>query len=151
MIDFISHMTEWHWLVFGVVLIVAEIIAPGTFLLWPGIAAVLIGLLIALVPAIAWTTCVAAWAVLSVVLVAGFVFYRKGHPDKVVSLLNRRGEQYVGERYVLEKPIMNGKGEVRVGDSVWKALSTDDLAAGASVVVTAVEGTSLRVMPVERN
>jgi membrane protein implicated in regulation of membrane protease activity len=150
MIDFLASMNEWYWLVFGVVLVVAEIIAPGTFLLWPGLAAIIVGLMKALIPALAWTICVAVWAVLSVALVAGFVLYRKSHPDSApVSLLNRRGEQYVGRRFTLEKPLINGKGEVRVDDTVWKAVSNQELNPGTPVIVTAVEGTALRIIAVE--
>ena len=150
MMDFLTAMTDWHWLIFGIVLIVLEILVPGTFLLWPGLAAVIVGLLKAVVPALAWTICVGLWAVLSVVLVAGFVMYRKANPgNNAASLLNRRGEQYVGQRFTLDKPIINGKGEVRVGDSVWKVVSNQDLTPGTVVIATAVEGTSLRVMAAE--
>ncbi len=47
----ISAMAEWTWIALGAVLLAVEIIAPGTFLLWLGIAAVLTGALFLLVPA----------------------------------------------------------------------------------------------------
>ncbi|MDB5490814.1 MAG: rane protein implicated in regulation of rane protease [Micavibrio sp.] len=150
MTEFLSTLSDWHWLSFGIILIVFEVLVPGTFLLWPGLAAVIVGLLKAVIPVLAWTICVSLWAVLSVVLVAGFVLYSKAHPgSRPVSLLNRRGEQYIGERFTLDKPVINGKGEMRVGDTVWKIVSNQDLRAGTVVFVTAVEGTSLRVMPAE--
>jgi membrane protein implicated in regulation of membrane protease activity len=146
MVDFLASMNEWHWLVFGIVLVVAEITLPGTFLLWPGLAAVIVGLTKAIVPGLDWTVCVTLWAVLSVVTVAGFIAWRKTHPAKGgSSTLNRRGEQYVGERFYIETPVVNGKGEMKVDDTVWKILSDQDLPAGASVKVVGVEGTSLRV------
>lgn len=150
MIEFFANMTSWHWLVFGIGLIALEIALPGTFLLWPGLAAIIVGLVLSLVPGLAWTSCVGLWAVLSVLTVVAFIIYRNKHPDsRPVSLLNRRGEQYVGQRFTLEKPIVNGKGDMKVDDTIWKVVSNQDIAANSVVVVTMVEGTSLRVIPAE--
>jgi membrane protein implicated in regulation of membrane protease activity len=152
MIEFLASMTEWHWLILGIVLVVAEIAAPGTFLLWPGLAAIIVGLLNAIIPSLPWTYSIVIWAILSVLTIVGFLFYRKKNPSNIISnTLNQRGSQYIGERYTLDKPIINGKGDMRVGDSVWKVVCTQDLPAGSVVIVTALEGTSLRVVLSERN
>jgi Membrane protein implicated in regulation of membrane protease activity len=58
--------------------------------------------------------------------------------------LNRRGEQMIGQRYVLVEPIVNGRGKARVGDGQW-LVSGPDLPLGSTVEVVAVEGTTLQV------
>src|SRR5258707_14866305 len=35
----------WNWLIFGIVLMALELLAPGVFLFWLGLAALLVGLL----------------------------------------------------------------------------------------------------------
>jgi len=34
----------WNWLIFGVILMALELLAPGVFLVWFGLAALLVGL-----------------------------------------------------------------------------------------------------------
>ena len=60
------------------------------------------------------------------------------------SSLNLRGQQYVGKTFVLEQPIAEGRGKLRVGDTLWSA-EGPDLDAGKRVRVTAVKGTVLVV------
>jgi membrane protein implicated in regulation of membrane protease activity len=58
--------------------------------------------------------------------------------------LNRRAEQYIGRRFVLETAIVNGQGKARVGDSLWLA-EGPDLPAGSPVEVVGVDGSTLKV------
>jgi len=136
----------WHWLVFGLLLIVAEIFVFGAILLWLGIAALFVGVLAFLVPTLLWMPSVLIWSILSVALVVGWHLYRKKNPAKDnAPTINRRGEQIVGRHFTLTKDIINGTGELHVDDTRWKVVSHKDLPAGMKVKVTAVEGTSLRV------
>ncbi len=63
----------------------------------------------------------------------------------VDSQLNQRGQQLVGQRFTLDNALVNGRGQVRVGDSAWPVIADDDLPAGSKVEVVAVEGITLRV------
>lgn len=136
----------WHWLFFGIILIVAEVFVFGAVLLWFGIAALVVGTMVFLIPALTWAPSLLIWAGLSVALVLGWQFYRKRNPAEVTApTINRRGEQYVGRHFTLMKDVFNGVGEINVDDTRWKVVSTHDLPAGAKVRVTSVEGTSLRV------
>jgi membrane protein implicated in regulation of membrane protease activity len=58
--------------------------------------------------------------------------------------LNRRAEQYVGRRFVLETAIVNGQGKARVGDTLWLA-EGPDLPAGSPIEVVGVDGSTLKV------
>src|SRR5260370_7817053 len=45
MTEMFSTLGTWNWLIFGVVLMALELLAPGVFLFWLGLAALLVGLL----------------------------------------------------------------------------------------------------------
>jgi membrane protein implicated in regulation of membrane protease activity len=62
--------------------------------------------------------------------------------------LNVRGAYYIGRVVVVEDPIVNGRGRVRVGDTLWSAAGPD-MAAGARAKVTRVDGTVLVVEPAD--
>jgi hypothetical protein len=88
--------------------------------------------------------------VLAFVLVSvAVVFWVKRfvRPDVAISDLpdlNVRGQQYVGRSVVVEQAIENGRGKVRVGDTLWSA-EGPDAPAGARVTVTGSKGTVLVV------
>jgi len=135
----------WHWWALGLALVVIEMLAPGIYFLWMGIAAALVGFLLLALPGLSWQAQVLAFAVLSVLAVAiGRWVVRRylGQTDQ--PSLNRRGEQYVGRVFNLEQPIVNGTGKIRVDDTTWK-ISGPDCAAGAKVLVTGADGVVLRV------
>lgn len=141
-------MTEvlfWHWWILAGILMVLEIVAPGVFLLWLGIAAAITGLIAYVVPAMDWQWEALIFALLSIVIVWGWRSYQRRHPTETdLPMLNRRGEQYVGRRLSLDQPIVNGRGQVKVDDSTWRVEGAD-LPAGTAIVVTGVKGTILVV------
>jgi membrane protein implicated in regulation of membrane protease activity len=139
----------WHWWILGVALIIVETLVPGTFFLWMGVAALVVGFVAWLAPVIGWEYQLMLFAVLSLVAIAGWRAYQRRHPEQTDHpSLNRRGEQYVGEVFVLETPIENGFGKVRVGDSLWRVRG-DDAPAGCRVRVTGTEGVLLLVEPAD--
>lgn len=150
MVDFFSGMEFWHWFAFGGVLLLVEMLAPATIFLWPGIAAVAMGVVVFAAQDMPWTMAVPLWAILSVVTAFGWRAYRAKNPapvDPAAATLNQRGSQYVGRNFTLTTAIVNGVGQMKVDDTVWKVVSDTDFVAGATVKVTAVDGTSLRVGP----
>jgi len=60
------------------------------------------------------------------------------------SRLNRRAEAYIGRTFTLERPIVDGRGRLRVDDTMW-LVEGPDLPAGTRVQVTSVNNTLLRV------
>jgi len=61
-----------------------------------------------------------------------------------VARLNRRAETYVGRTFTLERPIVDGRGRLKVDDTVW-LVEGPDLPAGTRVQVTGTDNTRLRV------
>jgi len=143
-------MTEvlfWHWWILAGILMVLEIVLPGVFLLWLGIAAAVTGLIAYVAPGLGWEWEALIFAVLSIICVWGWRSYQRRHPTETeLPNLNRRGEQYIGRRLNLDQPIVNGRGQVKVDDSTWRVEGAD-LPAGTHVVVTGVKGTVLLVEP----
>ena len=62
------------------------------------------------------------------------------------TVLNARGEALVGKMFVLDQPILAGRGRIKLGDGSW-IVTGPDMVAGAKVRVAAVSGTELRVEP----
>ena len=138
----------WWWLSAGVVLMVLEIVTPGIFFIWIGIGAFITGAVAAAFPSASASVLGFVFAILSVisVFVGKRVMGRK--TDEQDSGLNNRMAQYVGQVYQVYEPIMDGRGKISVGDTLWLASAKTDIAAGASVKVTGVRGTMLEVEPV---
>jgi hypothetical protein len=135
----------WIWIVLGVVLVGAEVLAPGAFLIWFGLAAIGTGVLDAAF-GLSWQAAFLTFAALSVVAVlAGRALTRRpGEEERDHAALNRRGEAMVGRVFALEEPIRQGVGRVRVDDSSWR-VQGPDLPQGASVRVVRVDGATLVV------
>jgi membrane protein implicated in regulation of membrane protease activity len=144
MIGLIAALGAWSWIILGVVLLAVEIVAPGSFILWLGIAALVTGVL-AFVFDLAWQTQLIAYSLLAVLAVAGWWFYFGGRrPRGPEPVLHRRSEMYVGRVYTLDQPIVGGSGRIHIEDTVWR-VTGPDLPAGAKVRVAAADGALLQV------
>ena len=135
---------HWLWLIAGLVLAVAEMVVPGVFLIWFAAAALIVGLLTAVLP-IAAPVQVVLFVVLSLVSVlASRRFLRRYPIQSADPLLNQRGAQLVGRQVVVTQAIQGGHGRVRCGDSEWLAQGPD-AEAGSRMTVTGSQGSVLIV------
>ena len=136
--------THWFWLSLGLLLGVAEMVAPGFFLMWLGLAALIVGGLDYFLP-ITVAYQVAMFAILSVLTVfAGKKFLQKNPIETEDAKLNDRGARLTGEIVTVVEAITNGNGRVKVGDSVWSVRGVD-AAIGSRVRVTGADGAVLLV------
>ena len=139
---------HYGWWLLALALIGAELLMPDFFLLWIGIAAAALGLILVFAPDLSFLMQAVLFVVLSVV--SCFVYWRfvRRALDQRSEqpLLNRRAAQLIGRRYVLDTAIVNGQGKARVGDSMW-LVEGPDLPAGATVEVQSVDGATLKVQP----
>ncbi len=143
--EWINGIIFWHWLILAVVLVILEILMPGAYFLWMGIAASAVGGTMFIFPGIPFLMQILFFAVLSVITVLIYKAHRKNNP--VVTdepALNRRGEQYIGRSFTLTEPIVHGRGKITVDDSTWK-ISGENMQAGAEVRVVYAEGSTLVV------
>ena len=135
----------WHWWIFAAVLMIFELFAPGAFFVWMGVAAILVGAIVGLMPNLIWEYQVLCFSVLSVISVVCWRLYlRKNPTESDVPLLNQRSAQYIGRVFTLQSPIMDGQGKIKVDDSSWK-IQGEDCPEKTRIKVVAVDGTILIV------
>lgn len=140
---------HYLWWILALVLIAGELLLPGYFLLWVGVAAAAMGVVLWLVPSLSLLTQAILFALMAAaacVIYAHFLRPRLERRTAGGEQLNRRAEQMIGRRYELVEPIVNGRGKARVGDGQW-LVSGPDLPLGSTVEVMAVDGTTLKVRP----
>lgn len=135
----------WYWWVAAAIFVGLEIFTPGVAFLWLGIAAVLVGLLVAFDPSLGFDLQLLVFAVLSIItVVLGRRFVRLREPATDQPTLNRRAESYVGRTVTLTDAIVDGTGRAAVGDGTW-IVRGDDMPAGTRVRITGTDGIVLLV------
>ena len=148
-IEWVTSLGPWSWMVFGAVLLAIEILAPGVYLLWLGIAAIITGALSFWLSDTSfwlWQTQIVAFLILSVAsTLAGRRYFPatdSGGTDE--PLLNLRSHQLVGRTALLEEPIHEGRGRIRIDDTLWR-VNGPNLPAGTRVRVISASGNELTV------
>lgn len=141
----LAELGYWHWFILGVGLMIAETLLPGAFLLWFGVGAAVTGFALLVMPSLAWQVQAVIFAVVSLASLVGWRRFRVRHPETSSHpTLNQRGTQYVGRRFTLTEPIVDGYGRIHVDDTHWR-IAGPDLPAGTHVTVTGVDGIVLEV------
>ncbi len=153
MMDIINHATPlaaWFWLVAGLALCAAEMLVPGAYLLWIGLAALALGVIKSIL-SLDMNITLLAFAGLSIASsLLGSRFYGAAPKNTPNQSLNQGAASLVGQEFVLERAIHNGAGHIRVRDSIWR-VSGPDCDKGARVKVVDVEdGVLLKVVRVEQ-
>jgi len=148
-LDLVREYGAWSWFVVGLALVALELLVPGSFLVWLGLAAIVAGGVGVLIPVVGWQVQFLVFAATAtlLVLVGRQVFSRAVSPGER-PFLNERGARLVGTTYVLDEPIVNGRGRILVADSRWKVVGPD-LPSGTRVRVASVDGAQVTVEPVE--
>lgn len=140
----------WLWAALALILIAAETMAPGVFLMWLGFAAAVMLGIVLLVPGIPPLWQAVLFIGLSFISIALYRRYFRreverpsDHPE-----LNRRSAQLIGQVFVLEQAIVDGRGRIKIGDALWTVLGPD-LPLGSKVRVVAADAMTLKVQPAE--
>lgn len=141
---------EWHhWAILGVLLTVSELLVPAFVLVWFGLGALVVALLLALVPDMAFTPQLLIWTVSSVAMVLSWFKIFKPHQHKI--LAGRSQAEAIGEVGLLTADVEPfRKGQVRfqtplIGADVWDCIADEAIKAGARVKVVSVEGSILKI------
>ncbi|MDR0478437.1 MAG: NfeD family protein [Burkholderiaceae bacterium] len=146
------HLQWWYWIVLGVALLLAELALPMFVLVWFGVAAVAVGLLLALLPSLGLTAELTLWLVLSVALV---VLWFRVFQSNVYKTRAGMADAAIGEVGLLSKAVAPfGKGEVRfqkpvLGSEVWPCIANESIAAGERVRIARVEGNLITVTKIQ--
>ena len=138
---------EWLWLIGGVILLIAELIAPGFFLIFIGAAAIATGILAFLLP-IGIALQLGIFAVLAYLAArfGGRRAYAMRYDYSSDPLLNDRARRLLGQVVVVSQAVDSNGGRVRVGDSEWSARGAP-AAVGDRVRIVDVEGNCLKIEP----
>lgn len=132
------------WMIAGVVLLIAEIVVPGFFLIWIGAAALLTGV-VTLVFGIAEPVQFLIFAVAAVAAVyAGRRWIRANPIETADPMLNNRAARLVGQVVPVTQAIVDGRGRVRVGDTEW-LVQGPDTPTGGRVRIAGADGSTLIV------
>ena len=138
----------WHWMVLGLCLAMAELLVPAFFIVWFGIGALGVGIVLLFAPALSLATQLLLWAGLSTVLVA--VWFRHFRPRTMTSV-GTSAASVAGEVGLLVSDITPEiRGHVRfqkpiLGSDVWECYAETAIKAGARVCIVAVEGNFIKV------
>ena len=137
------------WWVIGIVLVIGEVVLPGTFLIWFAFAAFGVGL-IGVVVDLSGMNQVVVFGLLSFASLSLGYLMRKRRGDPEVPAFADRTQAYMGKTYTVVEAIENGQGKTQVGDSVWLA-EGEDCPIGGSVKVIDSRGNVLLIDVVPQN
>jgi membrane protein implicated in regulation of membrane protease activity len=144
MMSWLLSLGSWNWFILAAVLLLLEVLAPGTFMLWLGLSAILVGA-ISLAVIWSWQAQVIAFAVFAVASIPAWRYFaRKVEKPVDRPFLNRRVEGYIGREFTLDKPIVGGVGTIHIDDTVWR-VKGPDCPAGSRVRIARAEGADLLV------
>lgn len=146
MLDVLPLEAHWIWMILAAILGTAEILLPGFFLIWIGLAALLTGV-ITLLTGIGEPAQFAVFATLAIAAVyAGRRWFALNPIETSDPLLNDRTARLIGEIVTVVEAIDSGTGRVRVADGVWTAIGAD-AAVGTRLRVTGAANGRLTVEP----
>ena len=140
----LNGMGPQHWLVLGLLLLIAELATGTTYLLWPAVAA----LATALISFLGFTNWIAELAIFGVLVIVltyvGQPIVKRWRAEGAACEFNDRAAALVGARGVIAS-FSNGAGSAKVGDTMWRVVSDELLEAGAQIEVVSVQGVTLKV------
>jgi len=139
----------WHWIVLGIVLMLLELAVPAFFLMWFGLGAVIVGLLMLVFPDMSMAYQVIAWTTSSILLI--WLWFKVFRPNMHKTRAGLSKGMFIGEVALVTRDIRPyEKGQIRfqkpiLGDEVWDSMADEEIKAGERVKVLEVEGNILKV------
>lgn len=139
----------WHWAVLGIGLIIAELAIPAFFIIWFGLGALLVSIVLLAMPSLSLTAQLLTWTIASVAMVV--VWFRIFKPGMHKTRIGMSDSNILGEVGMLTRDVEPfQKGQVRfqkplVGSEVWECISDETIKSGERVKVLGIEGSFLKV------
>ena len=144
-------LNQWAWWVVAVALLVLELLVPGTFFLWPAIAAAGMGVFTLFMPMVNIEYQLMIFSLASIVSVFASRYYIGKHPPTTDQpFLNQRGAEYVGRTLTLTEAIVNGRGRTDIDGSSW-IVEGPDCPLHVQVKVIGVNGIHLKIEPLKKD
>lgn len=140
----------WQWWVLACILLGMEVLMPGTFLIWIGVAAGATGFLVLvaqdIMPPELQLVCFAVFSVSGVIVWKRF--FKESPRPSDEPYMNDRVKKHIGRDYVLMDAIEFGRGTVNINDTIWK-VEGPDMPAGTRINIVSADGAVFKVRKVE--
>jgi membrane protein implicated in regulation of membrane protease activity len=139
----------WIWGILGLALLGFEMLTGTMYVLWFGIAAILLAILTWLAPAMPIALQLFLFAGLSIgALVIWRRNYRKNSTDLHIG--QSQGDEIGRIGTIIEPVSARQPGRIQfaqgiMGSREWAAVSNENIESGAEAIIVAIEGNSLRV------
>ncbi len=142
--DFLISMQAIQWLSLGVALLSLELMFPGVFMLWFGLAALVMALVV-------WPTGISGAIPLVMFLILSVAFSylgkkwqskRNNQPQNVNNLKSK----FIGREFLLDQPITGGQGRTTIDGTSWVLIGSD-APKGTKLKIVRLNGNSLVVEP----
>lgn len=143
------NMEWWQWTVLGIVLVLAELAIPAFFVVWFGLGALLVAMVLFVAPGLSLTAQLALWTLASLGMVV--LWFKVFKPGVHKTRIGTSAGEVIGEIGLLVRavaPFQRGKVRFQrpvLGAEEWVCLAEEHIAAGERVKVVAVEGSFLKV------
>jgi len=154
--NFITQMGYLGWFAIGVFLILAELFVPGTYLIWFGFSAFMMGIIVSFISLTVVETLV-CFALISAVF-AGFGWYayakilNKTKVPEKYKYLNDMAGAHIGKIYNLSEDVVDGRSKAKIGDSFWLVEIAEPLKKGAKIkIIDVKDGVILKAQKASDN
>ena len=139
------------FVIIGILLLIAEVVSPGTFLVIPGTVLLILGAMGMVFPdlLLSWWSPLIAGLVMIPTTVLTIKFYQKlGEPIPPTTTVS---SSLIGKTGVVEVKVIPGnlRGKVRIDSDTWSAKSQNEIEVGSKVIVVGSEGVHIKVEPLK--
>lgn len=143
-------VSPWYWLIGGLIIAGLEVVVAGVFLLWIGLGAMLVGLLLLLLPGLPFAVQLLIFAVAMLGSIGlGFFIQRRSGPSTSAQEMNRELTGLVGRHCEAATDFAAGRGRIRVGDTTYGALGEDAIRAGEIVEIVSADAAAITVARIQ--
>lgn len=150
MIELLQSMSYWTWISFGCLLLAAELLGTAGYMLWLGISAISIGILLFITP-VTWQW---QWMLFSIIaIVTTFVWWKIQHNNdsahRETSTLNQKEKSFIGYQQMITQELPQGKSRFQIGDTTWPIICETPIEAGSTIEVVKMDGITLYIKKVD--
>lgn len=139
----------WHWLVAGLGLVLLELAIPAFYIIWFGLGAILVGLVVLVSPQLDLAVQIGLWVMASLAMTV--LWFRVFRRTQNKTLAGTASGEVIGEVGLLVGSVAPfQRGRVRfqrpiLGSDEWACMADTEIAAGERVKVLSVEGSLVKV------
>ncbi|WP_395496573.1 NfeD family protein [Arsenophonus endosymbiont of Lipoptena cervi] len=147
MIKQITREAYEFWISVSCLLLAIETLIANGYLLWSGIAAIIVGIIVWLIP-LSLEIQVFIFLISTIISVLFWWYWLNKICKPQKGLPNQRNQNMIGLRVILIEPTNNGYSRVKINDSSWRTYCEMELIIGTKVEIISINGNTLNVKPI---